>query len=335
MGAANMEEALDSLINLDLNQRGVAHLHYAALERVGRPLAGAAAEELAGLAPGARVLMTTGLAVQPWVSTALIENDGPAGTVALARALALGIGAIPILLAEAETLSLHRAMAQAAGLIPVEEAVPDPGNIAVCEVLPFPHEEQAARLAAAELLDRTRPGALISVERVGPNERGVLHNARGEDIGLGKARLDLLFAEAARRSIPTVGVGDGGNELGMGLVAGAVRDHVPFGDLCRCGCGGGIGAATATDVLVTAGVSNWACYAIAAVLAVRLGMPDLLHTPEAERRLLRRGAELGLLDGVAGVVGESVDALPASTHVAMVELVERTARRELERRAAG
>lgn len=330
-----MEEALDSLINLDLNRRGVAHLHRAAREHVGAPLAGAAAGHLARLAPGTRVLMTTGLAVRPWVSTALIENDGPAGTVALARALALGVGAIPVLLVEEETLPVHRAMAQAAGLTPVEDAGADGDHTAVCEVHPFPCEEAEARAAAVGVIDRTRPGAAISVERVGPNRMGVLHNARGEDIGLGKARLDLLLAEAAWRSIPTIGIGDGGNELGMGLVADAVRAHVAFGGSCRCGCGGGIGAATVTDVLVTAGVSNWACYAIVAALAVRLGLPDLLHTPAAERRLLRRGAELGLLDGVAGVVEESVDALPPTTHVAMVELIERLALGELERRSAG
>ncbi|HEX5506241.1 MAG TPA: glutamate cyclase domain-containing protein, partial [Thermomicrobiales bacterium] len=149
----------------------------------------------------------------------------------------------------------------------------------------------------------------------------IYHNARGVDFGMGRARIDYVFDEARRRGIPTVAVGDGGNEIGMGLIPAAIRRHVPFGDRCACGCGGGIGAVTAADVLVTAAVSNWGCYAIVACLAALLGRPDLLHTPEREEALLRRGVELGLINSPAGRVDPDVDAIPLACHVAVTTLL--------------
>lgn len=323
-----VEDRLESIVNIDLNDRGVEPLRRAARARSGMPPLAAAADRLGRLERGARALLTTGFAPRPWISTALIENDGPAGTAVLARALALGLGVVPVVVAEEEALPPLRAMLQAVGLavVPGTVGVPD---IAVAEVRPFPQTDDEAERAIGPLLDAVRPAALISVERAGRNDRGVYHNFQGEDIGLGKARLDLLFEEASRRGLTTIGVGDGGNEIGMGLVAEAVREEVPYSDRCRCGCGGGLGAMCETDVLVTAGVSNWACYALAATLAVRLRREDLLHTPAEEERLLRYGVELGLLDALRGVIDADVDALPVSTHQAVVELVRQVASRAI------
>jgi hypothetical protein len=291
----------------------------------------AAAERLAASPRGARVVLTTGMATRPWISTALIENDGPAGTAVLARALSLGLGAIPVVIAEEEVLDTVSAMLRAVGLVVVAEVAAEAGGLALAEVRPYPQEDEAARRDAEPLLDALCPAALISVERVGRNERGVYHNARGQDISLGKARLDPLFEAAVRRGLLTIGVGDGGNEVGMGLVLDEVRRHVPLGERCACGCGGGVATVTATEILVTAGVSNWACYAITASLALRLSRPDLLHTPEEEERLLRYGVELGLLDALRGVIDPDVDAIPLSTHMAMVELIGYLARRAMAR----
>jgi hypothetical protein len=271
--------------------------------------------------------MTTGMATRPWVSTAAIENDGPVGTAVLARALALGVGAVPVVLAEVEALSTLGAMLRAAGLTVVHSSAAGPPDIALAELRPYPENDEEARAAAASTLDAIDPQVLVSVERAGRNDRGVYHNARGHDITSGKARLDFLFDEAGRRDLPTIGVGDGGNEIGMGLVTDAVVEHVRYGARCRCGCGGGVAATTATGVLVTAGVSNWGCYGITASLAIRLGRMDLLHTPDDEERLLRYGVELGLLDAPRGVIDPDVDGIPLSTHVAMVQMIGELARR--------
>ncbi|WP_116429566.1 glutamate cyclase domain-containing protein, partial [Klebsiella pneumoniae] len=68
----------------------------------------------------------------------------------------------------------------------------------------------------------------------------------------------------------------------MGLVKDAVQQAVKFGAEGSCECGGGIGAVTPADVLVTAACSNWGCYAIVAAMAAREKNARLLHTPEME-----------------------------------------------------
>ena len=76
----------------------------------------------------------------------------------------------------------------------------------------------------------------------------------GRDISAHVEASDDLF-EAAQTSsllIETTGIGDGGNELGMGAVNDAVRRCIPLGEL--------IGCATSTSFLVPAGVSNWGGY---------------------------------------------------------------------------
>jgi hypothetical protein len=69
------------------------------------------------------------------------------------------------------------------------------------------------------------------------------------------------------------------------IIAGSLEMHVPYGDVCQCGCGGGIGAVTGCDVLVTAACSNWGCTAIVAAMAARAGKAALMHTPEREAQL--------------------------------------------------
>src|SRR4029079_18159953 len=120
------------------------------------------------------------------------------------------------------------------------------GKTTAVVLLPFPDEDGPAEAEAEHLLRELRPALCFATERASRGRSGVYHNARGVDIGAGVARVDLLFEAAARRAIPTIGVGDGGNEIGMGLVPEAVRSLVRYGDRCQCGCGGGIGARTAT-----------------------------------------------------------------------------------------
>src|SRR5262249_21382366 len=80
----------------------------------------------------------------------------------------------------------------------------------------------------------------------------------------------------------TVGIGDGGNEIGMG----AARARIARIDPLRAR----IAAVVGVDHLVVAGVSNWGAYGVVAALGL-LTANDLLHTAEVERRPAR--ASLG------------------------------------------
>jgi D-glutamate cyclase len=327
-----MDDRLDRLVSLDFGGRGIDGLYAAARAKVGQPLAQAAAEKLAAVPPGSIVLMTTGSVSRAWISAAICENDGPAGAAVVARALALGLDVIPVVVAEEALLGVIGDIFRVAGmsLVTLEQArrtaMPG-GKLAVAVMRPYPLDDEQGRAQAAPLLDELQPALVFSTERVGRNARGIYHNARGVDFGMGRARVDYVFDEALRRGIPSVAVGDGGNEIGMGLIPEAVAEHVQFGDCCNCGCGGGLGAVTPTDVLMTAACSNWGCYAITAALAVQLGKPELLHNASLEEALLRRGVEIGLINSTEGRIDPNPDGIPLESHKAVVQLIAELARR--------
>jgi hypothetical protein len=79
----------------------------------------------------------------------------------------------------------------------------------------------------------------------------------------------------------TIGIGDGGNEIGMGKIPwDTIRRNIPNGGKIAC--------RVATDHLIVAGVSNWGAFALAAGVALCLGrsLPAELFDPVRERELL-------------------------------------------------
>ena len=318
------DQRLDRIITLDFGGRGVEHLYRAARERQKYPLTGAAADCLASIPSGSTVLITTGSVSRAWISPTIGENDGPAGAAAVVRALVIARKAVCVVLAEESLLQSIGAILTTAGLSVATyeqaRAASIDGSLASVCLRSFPLTDEEAPAAAARLLDELEPKLLFSTERVGRNADGIYCSMRGLDYGMGRARIDYVFEEARRRSLPTVSVGDGGNEIGMGVIAQAVRDHVKFGDK-RPGGGAGIGAVSCADVLVTAACSNWGCYGIVAALAARLADSRLIHTPEMENLLLRRGIDVGLINTVDGFVDANVDGISALTHTAIVQLL--------------
>ncbi|GAB3627578.1 hypothetical protein PTE30175_02271 [Pandoraea terrae] len=319
-----IDDRLDALVSLDLGGRGVEHLYKAARERQGRSLVGAAADALAAIPERANVFVTTGSVSRAWISPTIGENDGPAGLAAVVRALSLAKKALCITFVEDTLIETTSAILTTAGLtvLPYEQAklARDDGSLAVVCVEPFPVEEAAAKDAATSLIAKYTPALFFSTERVGRNVDGIYCSMRGIDYGMGRARIDFMFDEAREQNIPTVAVGDGGNEIGMGVVAEAVQKYVKFGD-ARPDGSPGIGAVTGADVLVTAACSNWGCYAIAGAFAARLGRPPLAHTPALESALLRRGVDVGLINSVTNVIDGNVDGIPEATHLAIVQLI--------------
>ena len=100
---------------------------------------------------------------------------------------------------------------------------------------------------------------LLAIERVGRNKDGAYRSMKGHNISEYVDPIDSLFEEAQRNPlVTTIGIGDGGNELGMGKVFEAVREHIPSGEK--------IGCVVPSDCLIAAGVSNWAGHALAAGL---------------------------------------------------------------------
>jgi hypothetical protein len=148
---------------------------------------------------------------------------------------------------------------------------------------------------------------LLALERVGPGSDGRCRNMHGRDITEEMAPSHLLFENAAHQTPPlgSIGIGDGGNEIGMGKIpADVIARNIPNGESIAC--------RVPTDHLIVAGVSNWGAYALAAGVAVlrRQPLPAVLFDVERERDLLRIMVEQGpLVDGVTAKPTVSVDGL--------------------------
>jgi hypothetical protein len=321
---ARYDDRLDRLVNLDIGNRGIEPLYEASRALTGRALCGAAADMLLAMPHGGTAIVTTGSVSRAWLSPELGENDGPSGAAAIVRALWLARRATSVLLIEETLIPPMAATLRAAGMAVVDHATAltasADGSMACVVLEPYPVTDAEGQGAAAEMLERFVPDVLFSTERVGRNENGIYYNMRGRDYGMGRARIDLAFDEALARGLSVVAVGDGGNEIGMGLVADAVKASVPFGAPGDCPCGGGIGAVSGASVLMTAAVSNWGCTAICAAMALRTGDARLLHTPAMEARLLDVMTANGLINSADGIIDSHVDGIRDTTHIAVAEL---------------
>ncbi len=155
------------------------------------------------------------------------------------------------------------------------------------DVVDFPIAgESESKEAARQLLDELSPDLLISIERCGRNASDVYLNMLSRDITEYTARLDYLF----EHGVPSVGIGDGGNEIGMGNVA----EHIPPVDRLP-----DEPAISTVDRLVLASVSNWGGYGLVAAMS-RLAGRNLLPSIEEDAKLITEMVDDGAVDGGSG-----------------------------------
>jgi hypothetical protein len=335
---AALGERIDQLVSLDAPARGViSELYRWARAKSDGPLCLTAARLLRSrVAPGQPVFIATGWPDRPHISARIAETDGPPGAAALARAVHRGLGAVPIVLIEEELVPGMSRVVEAAGLrvlAPAEAiaAARSQAPIHAASVLASPKGKDEAAASARALVAEYAPAAVVAIEKGGMNEHGFIHTSRGDDTTDALAKADYLVREATARGIATIGIGDGGNEIGMGVIEEEIRAHVPFGASAKDPAKGGTAPHTRTDVLVAAAISNWGAYGVAACLAFLLGRPDVFHDAEVEARILRVAADASFIDGITGFVEPSADGLPLRAHEAFVTLVGETVRQALAR----
>ena len=322
-------ERIDQLIQLDVASRNVIHTIYPlARQHAGRPLAMLAAERLfQRVKPKEVVFIATGWPDRPHITPEIAETDGPPGAAVLARALHIGLNCVPMVLIEEHLVDAMKIVLEATGLrvISPEEAmqaIHSSAPIHAAAVIGFPADKQKAIQKAKELTDSYRPAALVVVEKGGMNEQETIHTSRGADTTEHMAKVDYLVKEFTKRGLLTIGIGDGGNEIGMGSIADELKRVIPYGEKCLCGCGGGIVPSVPTDVLVAASISNWGAYGVAACLALLTKNPNVFHNETIEERVLTRSADARLIDGITGYVMPSADGLDVSVHKAFVKLMK-------------
>ncbi len=312
-------EGIDRLVNIEITGRGVIGDLYAAARQVheGPLCLEAAARLLEHVHKADVVVLATGFPTYPWF---IGEQDGPVGTATLARALVLAVGARPVIVTDPVNVDLCAAAVRGAGLNTrsPEDALRLPTTAAV---VPYPLVWDEAEARAEEMLETLHPAALVAVERPGANEHGQYHSSGGKSVTDHSAKIDALFERARTRGILTIGIGDGGNELGCAAIRDTVLRVVPHGRRCTCPCGGTVVPTVRTDLLVTGAISNWGAYGVEAAMALLLGRPEVMHAREVDARAHALCAAAGANNDGPGLLDVGTDAVPGPLHGHVVELL--------------
>jgi len=210
------------------------------------------------------VLIATGFIVNGFP-----ETDGPPGAVLLARALR-DIGFSVNIVSDSGCLTLLR------------EAFGDE-----FQLIDFPvADSRVSKSFAISVLEKYQPTLLISIERCGFTRENLYKNMRGVDISMHTAKIDHLFTLHPA----TIGIGDGGNEIGMGVVYEEIK-LIP--ELVQDP------AATLTTKLLLASVSNWGAYGLVTALSEMVNR-NLLPSSEKMWGLIERVVDSGGVDGISG-----------------------------------
>ena len=193
-----------------------------------------------------------------------LEMDGPHGVLVVAQALA-GLGKRVVLICDARdktTLEscVHQVTSVKAGTSTARATAQ--GSIEVWSYSEARDVVFSKREDGSPMFD-----CLLAIERPGRANDQSYYTMNAVDISEHVEPVDDLFLVAMEHHprVATIGIGDGGNEVGMGKVCGRVKEHVPKGDT--------IASCVATDFLLACGVSNWGGYALAAGLFVASSCP--------------------------------------------------------------
>jgi hypothetical protein len=199
------------------------------------------------------------------------ETDGPPGAAALQRAL-FRLGKRVTVLTDGRCQAVVSAVCHSVAT--------DPNALMDCDVL-------------------------LAIERVGRAADGAYRNMRNVDITQWTEPFDEMFKTARPRGVGTIGIGDGGNEIGMGKVHARISSRLPGA------------CVVATDTLIATGVSNWGGWALAMALLQSRSFP-LPHAPEFFNDLIHC-VDAGAVDGITGRREPTVDQLPWNVHEKKIE----------------
>lgn len=279
-----MFEELEALLRRDPGGRGV---HAFALSGQLEPAA-------RSLAAAKTVVICSGFPVAGpagWVP----ETDGPTGALALGEAL-VHVGA------SVRYATGPRSAAVFAGL--------------GCEPVDALDLAVGASAEARAYLTQTGATHLIAVERPSRAADERYRTMRGEELTEVSA-LDELFLVAAELGVKTIGIGDGGNEVGLGRVRAQVAATVPHGPA--------IASTVSTDWVLVAGISTWGAWTLVSALAAVCAEPALIPSPAQARSALDLLVSLGGVDGITGRLAPTLDGVGWAESAAFLEALSAAA----------
>ncbi len=256
--------------------------------------------------PAPHVAIITGF-FMPYGNPPAAETDGPIGCAQLAAGLHR-VG-IPVrIVTDSLCFGAVKIAVKAAGV---------PANVPF-DIVPVADNSNDALASILDLWESLEKPVshLISIERAGPGYDGIIRNLRGQDITAHTAPLHLLFIY---KKIISVGIGDGGNEIGMGNIPREIiKENIRYGERIAC--------MTTCDYLIVCGVSNWGATAL--LTAISLLRPDWKSAilqglnPEVEFQILETIVNAGLaVDGITGVQSLTVDNLFWNFHAQVLQMM--------------
>jgi hypothetical protein len=211
-----------------------------------------------------------------------------------------------------------RASVIAAGLYcrELEHAMSLPVTAAV---VPFTTDPEAADREASALIERIKPRAFVTIERPGANEHGHYHSGGGLRLTDHCGQVDRMVPLLRAQGVPTIAIGDGGNELGCDVIREDVLRVVPNAAKCLCPCEGTLVPTAPIDLLLIASISNWGAYAIEACLAALERRTEILHSPQIDQRIHEACARFAN-NGAQNLLDPGSDCVPMPVHASFLEI---------------
>ena len=208
-----------------------------------------------------------------------IETDGPPGAFSIGNAIT-ELGGEVIYLIESHTKDFI-------------------GKDQKTIIFPNTTKEESLKFAKNIIKDH-EPSALISIERCGVTENDRYLNISRQDISNYNAYIDVLFDLHKN----TIGIGDGGNEIGMGNLYEYISSSDKYIDEPTI--------SKAKHLIVTT-VSNWGGWGLAASLSL-LSNKNLLETTKEATDIMQDQLNLGAVDGANFKSELSVDGFDWETN---------------------
>jgi len=313
-------------VQQDAGNRGLARLEDNLISRSRGDFENASAS----LAKGAGVVIFTGFFI-PTATPPAPETDGPLGALFIARTLA-SLGRKVVITCEKNCLPAFEVCLQLLGLGAKISLVESPleTGAGYAQIFLSQLKEKIGDISHFIAIEKCGPSHLLPsipkqnisafLDSTEESSRGKILTMSCKDITPYTAPVHLCFDPkfCNANNITRIGIGDGGNEIGMGNIPWQViASNINYGANIAC--------STTVDHLIVAGVSNWGGYALGSGLLLEAGLPSLSSLDsETEWEILELMVkDGGLVDGRLGQNIASVDGLDWSIHEDVIKSVQK------------
>lgn len=272
-----------------------------------------------------RVGIITGFNI-PTEEFSAFETDGPPGAIFLARTLHR-LGMDPVLIGESGLLVALEAGLNQSGAGGTIRLVELPRDAYESGLYARRFHTSAGRLTHLIWIERPGPSHTLAALRnrsdyqidwdfdfkkiAPPITRDRYLTMSGIDVTVGHSQAHWIMENPnPHGSWHTIGIGDGGNEMGMGALPwDMVNATIPLGGRTQC--------RIPTDSLIVSGVSNWGAYGLAAatLAMVQQGPIADIFDSRLEYSILEAMVDQGgLMDGRTTLPQPTVDGLEWGIH---------------------